>query len=52
MLQTEHVEERLALHYVLALENRDLLKELTKPKQWVISEDLKVRLLQLSFSPA
>lgn len=52
MLQTEHVEERLALSYVLALENRDLLKELTKPEQWVISEDLKVHLLKLSFPPA
>lgn len=48
MLQTEHVEERLALSYVLALENRDLLKELTKPDQWVISEDLKVRYTTLS----
>jgi len=46
-LQTEHVEEHLALHYVLALENRELLKELTKPEQWVISDDLKASLLQL-----
>ena len=46
-LQTEHVEEHLALHYVLALENWELLKELMKPKQWVISDDLKASLLQL-----
>lgn len=51
MLQTEYIEEHLALHYVLALENQDLLKEFSKPEQWVISEDLKVSLLQLSFSP-
>ena len=41
ILQTEHVEERLALHYVLALESRELLKELTRPEQWVISDELK-----------
>jgi len=39
--QTRDIEERLALHFAIALEERDLLKQLTKPDQWVISEDLK-----------
>ncbi|KAJ3509006.1 hypothetical protein NLJ89_g5451 [Agrocybe chaxingu] len=41
--QTEDVEERMALQFVLMLETRDLMKEIQKEdsERWSVSEDLK-----------
>lgn len=49
--QTKDLEERLTLHYAVDLENRDLMRLLTKPENWSLSDDLKVSYLDDFSSP-